>query len=166
LIIVARNPAALRHLQREFKARRVEKTYLALVEGQLQPPQGLIDAPIGRHPRQRRRMAVLAQGGREARTAYRVLEYLDRFSLVEVRPLTGRTHQIRVHLAAVGHPVVGDQMYGRRRQRLALNRPFLHAWKLTLTLPSGEERTFVAPLPPDLRHILQELGATAPEVRE
>ncbi len=161
LIIVARNPAALQHLQREFKARRVEKTYLALVEGHLQPPQGLIDAPIGRHPRQRRRMAVLAQGGREAQTEYHVLEYLDRYSLVEVHPLTGRTHQIRVHLAAVGHPVVGDRVYGHRRQHLDLDRPFLHAWKLTLTLPGGEKRTFVAPLPPDLRRTLQALGVTA-----
>lgn len=159
LIVVARHPAALHHLQRAFADREVEKTYLVLVEGHLQPPKGLIDAPVGRDPRHRKKMAVLAKGGRPAQTVYRVLEHLDDYTLVEVHPLTGRTHQIRVHLAALGYPVVGDRVYGRRRQRLGLERPFLHAWKLRLRLPSGVERTFVAPLPADLRRVMRALDA-------
>lgn len=161
LIIVARHPAALHYLQRAFAERKVEKVYLALVEGHLQPPQGLIDAPVGRDPRNRKKMAVLAKGGRPAQTAYRVLELLDEYTLIEVQPLTGRTHQIRVHLAALGHPVAGDRVYGRRRQHLELERPFLHAWQLRLKLPSGVEHTFVAPLPSDLRRVLRTLNAEA-----
>jgi len=159
LIIVARHPAALHYLQRAFAEREVEKVYLALVEGHLQPPKGLIDAPVGRDPRNRKKMAVLAKGGRPAQTAYHVLEHLDDYTLVEVQPLTGRTHQIRVHLAALGHPVVGDRVYGRRRQHLELEHPFLHAWKLRLKLPSGEERIFTAPLPPDLCRVLRALNS-------
>ena len=162
VVLVAKHPAAQRFLQEQFKQRKVEKTYVALVEGRLEPPQGIIDAPIGRDPQHRQRMRVLQRGGRPAQTVYQVVQHLDDVSLVYVQPLTGRTHQIRVHLAAIGHPVVGDRVYGFRRQRLPLERQFLHAWKLALTLPSGEYREFVAPLPDDLRRVLEFLGARVP----
>lgn len=160
LIVMAKNAPALEQLQRQFAGRQVEKVYLALLEGTLQPLQGVIEAPIGRNPRHRQRMAVVAAGGRPARTAYRVREHLGSYTLIEARPETGRTHQIRVHLAAIGHPVVGDSLYGRRHAPFGLQRQFLHAWQLTFALPgSGERRTFIAPLPDDLRQVLETLGA-------
>lgn len=162
LILVAKHAQARRFLQDQFRHREVEKTYVALVEGRLQPPRGLIDAPIGRDPQHRQRMAVLSRGGRSAQTVYHLIEYLDDYSLVSVQPITGRTHQIRVHFAAVDHPVVGDQAYGYRRQRLEVDRQFLHAWKLALTLPSGEVREFTAPLPADLRQALVDLAGRVP----
>lgn len=162
LIIVAKHEEARRFLQRQFKRRQVEKTYVALVEGQLQPPRGIIDAPIGRDPQHRQRMAVLSRGGRAARTVYHLVEYLNDYSLLSVRPITGRTHQIRVHFAAIDHPLVGDHLYGYRRQRLDIGRQFLHAWKLALTLPSGEAREFVAPLSADLREVLVDLAGRVP----
>lgn len=163
LILVAKHEEAQRFLQRQFKRRNVEKTYLALVEGRLQPPRGLIDAPIGRDPQHRQRMAVASRGGRSAQTKYYLMAYLEDYSLVSVQPVTGRTHQIRVHFAAIDHPVVGDRVYGHRRQRLDIDRQFLHAWKLKLTLPSGQEREFVAPLPADVREVLVELTGGIPE---
>lgn len=160
LILVAKHEEARRFLQRQFKRRKVKKTYVALVEGRLQPPQGIIDAPIGRDPQHRQRMAVLSRGGRAAQTVYHLMEYLNEYSLVSVQPITGRTHQIRVHFAAIDHPVVGDGVYGYRRQRPGIGRQFLHAWKLALTLPSGEAREFVAPLPADLRQVLVDLAGS------
>lgn len=157
LIVIAKNDRAHRELQRQFKAREVTKAYLALVEGHVSPQRGIIEAPIGRDPVHRQRMAVV-RNGREAVTRYRVLETFPEYTLVEAEPVTGRTHQIRLHLAFIGHPVVGDRVYGRRRQRLSLNRHFLHAHRLTLALPStGERRTFIAPLPPELEAVLAEL---------
>lgn len=154
LIAIAKTDHAVEHLQAQFKERRVAKVYLALVEGRLQPSKGLVDAPIGRDPRQRQRMSVVSDG-RPARTAYEVREYLGDCTYLEVRPETGRTHQIRVHLAAIGYPVYGDPIYGRKRPG---DRLFLHAWQLTLDLPSsGERRTFTAPLPDDLQRILDSL---------
>jgi 23S rRNA pseudouridine1911/1915/1917 synthase len=163
LILVARHAQARHFLQNQFKQRQAEKTYVALVEGRLQPSQGIIDAPIGRDPHNRQRMAVVQRGGREAKTVYRLIELLDDYSLVSVQPITGRTHQIRVHLAAIDHPVVGDRVYGYRRDRLGVGRQFLHAWKLALTLPSGERREFVAPLPADLHRVLVELAGKVPD---
>lgn len=157
LIVIAKNDRAHRELQRQFKAREVAKAYLALVEGRVSPQRGIIEAPIGRDPVHRQRMAVV-RNGREAVTRYMVLETFPEYTLVEVEPVTGRTHQIRLHLAFIGHPVVGDRVYGRRKQRLSLNRHFLHAHRLTLTLPgTGERRTFIAPLPPELEAVLAEL---------
>jgi len=162
LILVAKHDVSLRKLQNQFKNRLVTKIYLALVEGKLIPDHGRIDAPIGRDPRARQRMAVLPRRGRLAQTDYRVLAYLGEFSLVEVRPLTGRTHQIRVHCAAVGHPVAGDPVYGHRKRTLPLTRQFLHAWQLSFNLPSSGERvTFTAPLPEDLREVLKGLQANS-----
>ncbi|HXG36088.1 MAG TPA: pseudouridine synthase, partial [Dehalococcoidia bacterium] len=140
-------------LTRQLKERRVEKTYLALVDGLPRPAEGIIDAPIARHPLHRQKMAVVP-GGREALTRYRVLEQIGDYCLLEAKPVTGRTHQIRVHLASIGHPIVGDSRYGRRSP--FLERQFLHAHRLAFTLPADERRVeFVSPLPPDLEQALQ-----------
>jgi 23S rRNA pseudouridine1911/1915/1917 synthase len=157
LVIVAKNESARLSLSRQLKQRQVEKGYLALVDGRLEPEEAVIEAPVGRHPRYRQRMAVV-EGGREARTSYRVLRYLEGYSLVEVTPATGRTHQIRVHFAALGHPVVGDAVYGRRSPLLA--RQFLHAFRLTFRHPrTGERLRLEAPLPDDLREALERVAA-------
>jgi len=157
LIIVARNELAHLSLSRQLKERRVEKGYLALVHGHVEPPEGVIEAPIGRDPRHRKRMAVV-EGGREARTGYRLARYLDSYTLVEVTPHTGRTHQIRVHFAALGYPVVGDGVYGRPSP--VLGRQFLHAFRLAFRHPrTGEALRLEAPLPADLRAALRRLAA-------
>ena len=158
LIIVAKHDAAHLSLARQLKERRVEKRYLALVEGRVEPPEGVIEAPIGRHPRHRQRMAIV-EGGREARTGYRLLREVDGHSLLEVRPETGRTHQVRVHLAAIGHPVVGDALYGPRRARSSpLRRHFLHAHGLAFRHPTtGERLELEAPLPEELAQALAEI---------
>jgi 23S rRNA pseudouridine1911/1915/1917 synthase len=164
LIIVAKNDNALRFLQDQFKKRSVHKRYLALVEGQLTPPRGRIVAPIGRDPKHRQRMAVVTSGGRarEAVTVYRTVSNFDGYTLVEAEPLTGRTHQIRVHFAFMGFPIVGDMVYGKKKKnRLGLTRQFLHAWRLAFTLPSGRTAEFSAPLPEDLRAVLEQLGFDA-----
>jgi 23S rRNA pseudouridine1911/1915/1917 synthase len=157
LIIVAKNDAAHLSLARQLKERRVEKTYIALVEGRLKQREGVIDAPIGRHPARRKKMAVV-EGGREARTRYRVLREIDGRTLVEVRPETGRTHQIRVHLASIGHPVVGDPVYGRGRPAGPLRRQFLHAQRLAFRHPrTGDRLELEAELPEDLAQALAGL---------
>jgi 23S rRNA pseudouridine1911/1915/1917 synthase len=163
LILVAKNDRALRHLQAQFKARTVGKVYVALVEGQIQPPSALIDAPIGRDPRQRKKMSViLSRTGsvhaRPAQTRYRAVTVYDDYSLLECELHTGRTHQIRVHLAYIGYPIVGDTIYGRRRQRIPLKRHFLHAAELTFRRPSDNEQlTFSTELPPELQVVLDHL---------
>jgi 23S rRNA pseudouridine1911/1915/1917 synthase len=156
LIVVAKNNRGLRALQSQLKERRVHKTYLALVEGVPEPREGMIEAPLGRHPKNRKKQAVVA-GGREALTKYRVLEVLPGgYSLVEAEPVTGRTHQIRVHLAAIGHPIVGDSVYGRRSE--VIGRQFLHATRLAFAMPlGGREVEFESPLPEDLRAALAAL---------
>ena len=157
LIIIAKNDRAMRALQRQLKDREVHKTYLALVHGVPKPPQGVIEAPVGRHPKNRKKMAVVA-GGRESQTRYRVREEIagGRYALLEVEPVTGRTHQIRVHMAALGHPIVADAVYGKRSE--VLGRQFLHAWKLAFAMPlGGREVEFESPLPLDLREALEAL---------
>ena len=157
LILVAKDDAIRAALQRQFKRRQVAKTYLALVQGHMHPREGVIDAPIGRDKRQRKKMAVV-RSGRPARTMYRVTEYLTGHTLLEVRPHTGRTHQIRVHLSWMGYPIVGDAVYGYRRQRLLLNRHFLHAAQLRFTHPAtNEEMELEASLPPELADLLKQL---------
>lgn len=149
LMVVAKNDAAHRGLSRQFKARTLEKGYLVLLTGSLFPREGVIDAPIGRDPSHRQRMAVVEEG-RPARTRYRVVQQLEGFSLVEAMPETGRTHQVRVHFASLGHPVAGDPTYGRRHPYL--ERQFLHAYRLAFTHPrSGQRLEFRSELPPDLR---------------
>jgi 23S rRNA pseudouridine1911/1915/1917 synthase len=161
LVIVAKNDAAHHNLQTQFQARLVHKTYLALVEGAPQAAHGVIDAPIGRDPQHRQRMAVVTGSsgrGREARTEYRIVERFPQHALIEAEPVTGRTHQIRIHLAFIGHPIVGDRVYGFRKQRLALPRQFLHATRIAFTLPSsGQPVEFTSPLPDDLAAVLKTL---------
>jgi 23S rRNA pseudouridine1911/1915/1917 synthase len=157
LLLVAKDEITHAALQRQFKHRQVVKTYLALVEDHVQPKEGVIDAPIGRNKRQRKKMAVV-RSGREAQTTYRVAECFAEHTLLEVRPHTGRTHQVRVHLSWMGYPIVGDAVYGRRRQPLLKSRHFLHAARLKLTHPAtGEEVEFEAPLPQKLVAILERL---------
>jgi 23S rRNA pseudouridine1911/1915/1917 synthase len=158
LIIAAKSEDARRNLQRQFKEGVVEKSYLALVEGKVEPERGVIDAPIGRDARRRKRMAVVRKGGRESVTEYRAIEYLGDYTLLEVTPRTGRTHQVRVHLAFIGHPLVGDKVYGYRKQRLGLRRHFLHAQRLGFHLPSsGEYVALTSELPHDLSEVLDRL---------
>jgi 23S rRNA pseudouridine1911/1915/1917 synthase len=157
LLLVARSETVHSDLQRQFKRRQVQKTYLALVEDHPSPREGIIEAPIGRDKRQRKQMAVV-KSGRQARTAYHVIEKFREHSLVELEPETGRTHQIRVHLAWLGNPIVGDPVYGYRRQRLLQHRHFLHAHKLAFAHPvTGEPMSLTAPLPADLTDLLRKL---------
>jgi 23S rRNA pseudouridine1911/1915/1917 synthase len=157
LILVAKDETTRAALQHQFKRRQVTKTYLALVEGQVQPREGVVEAPVGRNKRQRKQMAVV-RSGREARTTYRAVEYFSDHTLLEVHPHTGRTHQVRVHLAWLGYPVVGDAVYGHRRQRLLQGRHFLHAARLRFTHPTtGEEVAFEAPLSSELAGVLKQL---------
>ena len=168
LMVVARNAAARSTLQRQFKERSVEKAYLALVYGRLDPPRGMIEAPIGRDQRNRQRMTVALEG-RPSITHYRTRQFLfnlhgsrEPYSLAEAWPKTGRTHQIRVHLAHIGHPVVGDWLYGgRKRGRgIACPRQFLHAYRLGFYRPSdGEWMVFESALPADLEQVLNPLAA-------
>ena len=154
LMVVAKTQQAHTRLSSQLKARHFEKVYLALVHGNLSPDAAVIEAPIGRDPRNRKRMAVVANG-RAAVTHYSVLERPRSYSLAETRPVTGRTHQIRVHLSAVGHPVVGDGLYGRAEP--GLDRLFLHAQGLGFSHPStGSPVEFRAEPPPELRAFLHQ----------
>jgi 23S rRNA pseudouridine1911/1915/1917 synthase len=156
VMLVAKNRAAQLNLINQFKSRAIVKAYLVLVKGRLTPERGIIEAAIGRHPGNRKRMAVVT-GGREARTQYRVIKYIDDYTLLEVTPETGRTHQIRVHLAAIGYPVLGDAVYGVKSPHLS--RQFLHASRLGFKLPStGEYVEFTSELPLDLAKALKEIG--------
>jgi len=156
LLVVAKNRVAQANLSEQFKSRSVSKSYLVLVKGKLTPESGIIEADIGRDPRNRQRMAVVSRG-REARTDYRVIRYAGSCSLLEIKPETGRTHQIRVHLAAIGFPVMGDAAYGVKSPHLS--RQFLHAARLGFKLPStGQYVEFNSPLPPDLERVLKEIG--------
>lgn len=156
---MAKNDSAHRWLQNQFKARQVVKIYLALVDGAPPTPSGRIEAAIGRDPTQRKQMAVTsAEKGRAAVSEYRTLETFRYHTLLEVRPITGRTHQIRLHLAFIGCPVAGDTVYGRKQPTLPLSRHFLHAARLTLCLPGeATPRTFEAGLPEELNGLLRNL---------
>jgi len=162
LLMVARHDAAQASLMAQLKARRVKKTYLALVHGSVAAAVGRIEAPIGRDPKHRTRMAVVPDG-RPATTGYRVRERFAGWTLLELDLVTGRTHQIRVHLDAIGHPVAGDPVYGTgtsRRGPEGLGRMFLHAWRLELVSPSSDRLIRAeATIPPDLEAILDELRA-------
>jgi 23S rRNA pseudouridine1911/1915/1917 synthase len=161
LMVVARTPGAYADLVRQLSSRRATRRYLALVWGTPDAPRGMVDAPIGRSARAATRMTV-ATGGRDARTRYEVLRSFERpveVSLLRCDLETGRTHQIRVHLAAIDHPVVGDRAYGGRRQSFPVARPFLHATRLVFTDPvSGDEVAFDSPLPADLAAVLDRLA--------
>ena len=161
VLLVAKNDAAHHALAAQFSSRKVEKVYLALVHGTVQAASGRIDRPIVRDPARRTRMTARLERGRSAWTEYRVFRLFEKFTLVEARIGTGRTHQIRVHLSSIGHPVVGDTLYGApaRLQGLPpLGRYFLHAHRIRFQQPTtGEEVTVESPLPPGLREWLERL---------
>jgi len=158
VLLIARSDAAHRELARQFSGREVEKVYLALVHGRIKADQGRITTPITRDPRQRLRMTSKLAHGRSAVTEYRVLKRFEKFTFLEVKIHTGRTHQIRVHMASLGHPVAGDKLYGAPAS--ALGRYFLHAHQISFTRPaSGERITVTAPLPDDLQSYLDGLDA-------
>ncbi len=157
VILVARTDAAHRDLANQFASRRVEKFYLALVHGRVKADRGRIETPIMRHPTHRTRMTSRLQRGRAALTEYRVLRRFDKFTLLEVRIGTGRTHQIRVHLSSLHHPVVGDKLYGAPAS--PIGRYFLHAQRITFASPAtGQRVTVTAPLPDELEHYLETLA--------
>jgi 23S rRNA pseudouridine1911/1915/1917 synthase len=159
LLVVARDDETHAALQEQVREREVERIYLALAGGRLASRTGTIDAPIGRAARQRHRMAVSGAASRQARTHFTVLELLPRESYVEARLETGRTHQIRAHFAAIGHPLTGDATYGGA-SRYGLERQFLHAHRLGFRHPrTGEELGFTSPLPPDLAAALEAAHA-------
>ena len=147
VIIGAKNQQTLSMLQKQFSLRKVKKTYVAVVQGRLDPPEAVIDMPIERNPKA---PATFRAGpnGKMARTHYEVLEEGEKYSLLELKPETGRTHQLRVHLAKVGHPIIGDPLYGDGKFG---DRLFLHALSLEITLPGGERKTFTAPLPKEFK---------------
>lgn len=161
LIVVAKNDRAHHWLQDQFRLRQVEKVYLALVDGAPPTPTGRIEAAIGRDPRDRKKMAVVPPAkGRAAISEYLTLEHFHAHTLLEVRILTGRTHQIRLHLTYLKMPVTGDTIYGHRHPSLDITRHFLHAHRLVITLPGEKSpRRFEAPLPPELESVLERLRA-------
>jgi 23S rRNA pseudouridine1911/1915/1917 synthase len=158
LLIIAKNARTQAALIEQMKQHEIEKRYLALVEGLVSLDQGSIDAPIGRDPRNRQRMTITITQGREARTHFRVLQRYARHTLLLIQLETGRTHQIRVHLKAIGYPVVGDPDYGSgARHGIMLDHQFLHAYQLRFTHPiSGKLLELEAPLPSDLQAILDQ----------
>jgi 23S rRNA pseudouridine1911/1915/1917 synthase len=168
-LVVARNDAAHRSLSEQFGAREVEKVYVTLVHGRMTEDSGSITLPVARDLLRRTRMTTKRREGREARTDWRVIARVGQFTLLEIQLHTGRTHQIRVHLSAVGHPVVGDAVYGAPREPIVqgkklskLERPFLHAARIGFMHPtSGKRVTFRAPLDPGLRTYLAEIAAAA-----
>ena len=161
LLVVAANRTAQAALQAQFKAHTVEKNYLAILYGHLQPTEGAIEASIARHPIQRYKMAVTVAGDRQACTAFHVREDFHTACYVEAHPLTGRTHQIRVHFAAVGHAVVGDVIYGPRHPTLAAPRQMLHAWRIAFDHPLTHQRLSLTIEPPaDFQAVLVRLRLT------
>jgi 23S rRNA pseudouridine1911/1915/1917 synthase len=158
VMVIARRPEAYSRLQRMFKNREVHKTYLGLAWGKYAQKEGRIAWAIGRSAKDGQRFSVRGRKPREALTLYKVLKEYQDFSLLEIKPVTGRTHQIRVHLAASGHPLAGDPRYGHRRPKTSIPRLFLHAHKLAFVHPAtGESVEFTAPLPAELEEILQWL---------
>jgi 23S rRNA pseudouridine1911/1915/1917 synthase len=154
VIIAARTPEAKRWLQKQFATRKVKKTYLALVTGQPRESSARIVLPIERNPKKPQTFRV-GGNGKPAETTYETLTNYAAFTLLKLRPTTGRTHQLRVHLTDIGHPIVGDELYGQPAPKLG--RMFLHAAELELTLPSRQRKVFTAPLPPELQNYLNSL---------
>jgi len=157
ILLIAKTEEAYRELQRQFKERLVKKTYLAIVHGEVTPPDGEINAPVGRLPWHRERFGVVP-GGKESITKYHVVEKGE-YSVLELFPQSGRTHQIRVHLKYMHHPIVGDYLYAGRKtarnDRTWAPRVMLHAWKVTCMHPTdGRELAFVAPIPDDMKRII------------
>jgi len=159
LILLAKNERAHNWLQDQFRLRKVEKTYLALVDGKPPTPTGRVEAPIGRDPSHRKKMAIVTPGkGREAVSEYKTVESFKHHTLLEFHPQTGRTHQIRLHCQFLGCPIVGDSVYGKRTPTLELHRHFLHAYRLKIILPGEKQpHTFEAELPLELKTALEEV---------
>ena len=157
LMLVAREQKTMELLQKEFAERRIEKKYIALAQGRFSTQDGTLEGPIGRHPQNRLKMAVV-EGGRTAATEYRVLWNRSGYSLTLCKLLTGRTHQIRVHMSAFGHPLVGDTLYGAK-QAGDLGRVFLHSWRLAFTHPvTGLALNFTSYLPEELRRYIMSIA--------
>ena len=146
VMIVAKTPDALKYLQKQFSQRKTKKTYVAVVKGAFKQPEAVIDMPIERNPKKPQTFRV-GSNGKPAQTAYEVVLSDGEYSLVELKPVTGRTHQLRVHLHHIGHPILGDTLYGGQ----PAERLFLHAKNLEITLPSRERKTFEAPVPPEFK---------------
>ncbi len=159
IILLAKNEKALTFLQNQFKSRQVTKAYIALVDGKPPTSVGRIEAAIARDPAHRKKMAIVSPDrGRHAESEYRTLETFSQNTLLEVQIFTGRTHQIRLHMAFLKCPIVGDKVYGRVHQNIEINRHFLHAARIKITLPGEEKpRTFEAPLPVELQDIVDTL---------
>jgi 23S rRNA pseudouridine1911/1915/1917 synthase len=159
LILLAKNERAHRWLQDQFRLRKVNKTYLALVDGKPPTPSGRVETYIGRDPKNRKRMAVVSEKkGREAISEYRTVEEFAKHTLLEFHPFTGRTHQIRLHCAFLKCPIVGDEIYGRKTSSIEMGRHFLHAFRLSIVLPNeNNPRNFEAPLPEELERVLSVL---------
>ena len=168
-LLLAKNPVVHQALQRQFAERQVRKIYLALVAGIPKHPRAIIDAPIGRHPVRRTQMTVLGgKKSREAQSTYKVLAHSEECSLLQCDLATGRTHQVRVHLTAIGHPILGDRTYrnaasDRLRERHGIPSPCLHAWKLSFVSPADQkEHEVLAPVPMSFRKILGKVGVVLP----
>jgi 23S rRNA pseudouridine1911/1915/1917 synthase len=159
LILLAKNERAHRWLQDQFRLRKVEKTYLALVDGKPPTPSGRVETYIGRDPSHRKQMANVPESrGREAISEYKTIESFKNHTLLEFHPFTGRTHQIRLHCAFLGCPIVGDEVYGRKKSSVEIDRHFLHASRLKIVLPGeAEAKLFEAPLPEELGKVLGKL---------
>jgi 23S rRNA pseudouridine1911/1915/1917 synthase len=156
VIIVAKDGRTQEALSRQFQERSVEKVYRAVVEGVVRDQEGIVEGEIGRHPVERKRMAMVERGGRHSFSFYRVIERLKGFTYLEVHPKTGRTHQIRVHMNHAGHPIVGDELYGKQAKRLT-PRPLLHALRLSFDHPvHGTRLTVEAPVPEDMETFVKE----------
>jgi 23S rRNA pseudouridine1911/1915/1917 synthase len=176
VMVVAKNNEAFRELTRQFKDRTVEKTYLAIVHGTFGLDEGVVEADIGRHPTQRKRMSTHTRKGRPALTRWKVMQRFDGMSLLEIVPQTGRTHQIRVHLSSIGHPLLGDPLYGRKGRRGTLQDPLLkrcaerlgrqalHARRIKFTDPrTGERVEFISPIPEDMSKVIECLRSAHKE---
>ena len=156
VIIVAKDSKTQEMLSALFKKRDIQKTYRAIVEGVLNKKTGIIEGNIGRHPIDRKKMAVLNDGGRDASTSFKLIQQLNEFSYIEAYPKTGRTHQIRVHLAHIGHPVVGDEMYGKKAKHIT-DRPLLHAYRIRFAHPVENTPIFIeAPIPGDMIDFIEK----------
>lgn len=160
VMVAARSPRAFASLVQQFKKRIVWKTYLGLAWGRVAASEGRLNWPLGRHPKEGQRISIRARSPKKAETFFEVQRVFKDTTLLEIRPVTGRTHQIRVHMAAAGHPLVGDPIYGRKKEGGRYPRLFLHAHTLSFLHPAtGERLTFASPLPPDLEAVIaQELG--------
>ncbi len=155
VMVVARSDKAYSELKRQFKAREVEKVYMGLVRGRVQVTEGRIDWALGRHPRHRQRISIRTKKPKAALTLYSVKKTFPDYTLLEIKPVTGRTHQIRVHFAAAGHPIVGDSRYGGKDKSKTHERLFLHAWHIVFTHPVSKTLLeFYAPLPLEFQEII------------